>query len=801
MKAPGPDSSDKRDHGRGSRRILKRAFGGTEGPKGPRPVAPKEPAAKAPVEEVDYDDPALFINRELSLLEFNRRVLAQARDRDNPLLERLRFLTICSTNLDEFFEIRAAGLQRREQYQLSQPGADRMSVDEALRRVSETAHELVSEQYRVLNEELLPELESEGIRILKRSEWSREQAEWIRELFESAVLPVLTPVGLDPSHPFPRVLNKGLSFIVSVEGEDAFGRSSGYAIVQVPRSLPRLSRIRSEGSGPDELVLLSSIIHAHVEELFPGMVVSGCYQFRLTRDSELWVDEEEVDNLLQALEGELPGRRFGESVRLEVDANCSEEISRFLLKQVGLHTRDLYRVEGLVNLYRLSAVYGMVDRPELKFPPFNPGLPAAFRKSKSVFEVLRRQDVLLHHPYESFAPVIQFMEQAAADPDVLAIKQTVYRTDAESPLVESLIRAARAGKEVTAVIELRARFDEAANIALATRLEEAGANVVYGVVGYKTHAKLILVVRREDGGLKRYVHMGTGNYHSGTAKAYTDFGLLTSHPDVGEDAHRIFMQLTGLGEASDLKVLLQAPFTLQSTLTKLIEDEIRAAEAGRPAWIVAKMNSLSEPGIIRTLYRASRAGVRIDLIVRGICCLRPGVPGYSENIRVRSIVGRFLEHPRVFYFFAEGEEKVYCSSADFMSRNFFRRIETAFPILEPELKRRVIQETLELYLADNHQAWSLQSDGSYVRLEAGTEEPRPAQRALMAHLGDLSRDQSDSGLPLQGHLFIHIGPGQRVGVEPPLREDDFQALRLRQELDRSESTGTPPPVQPDSQAQ
>lgn len=680
----------------------------------------------------------LFINRELSLLEFNRRVLAQAQDTDTPLLERLRFLTICSTNLDEFFEIRVAGVKQQLTFKVNAPTPDGLSPQDISKLISDTSHALVEHQYRVLNEELLPALEREGIFISRRDSFTEgPRAEWLKSYFLREVMPVLTPVGLDPAHPFPRVLNKSLNFAITVEGSDAFGRDADYAVVQAPRSLPRVVRVPAEiARGPHDFALLSSIIHENVGELFPGMKVTGCYQFRLTRNSELWVEEEEVDDLLHALEGELTRRNWGDSVRLELADNCPPEIRTFLQEQFNLNVEDVYQVNGPVNLYRLARVYDLVDRADLKFPTFVPSTPRALSYSTDMFEVLRRGDVLLHHPYESFTPVLELLRQAAKDPDVLAIKQTLYRTGNDSPIVDALINAARAGKEVTAVVELRARFDEAANIDLATRLQNAGANVLYGIVGYKAHAKMLHIVRREAKGLRYYTHLGTGNYHAKTARAYTDFGYLTASNAIGEDVHKIFLQLTGLGKVTKLKKLLQSPFTLSQSLLQLIDAEIEHAKAGRPARIAAKLNSLSEPGIISALYKASQAGVQIDLLVRGVCGLRPGIPGVSDNIRVRSIVGRFLEHSRVYYFNAGGEEIVYCSSADWMNRNFFRRVECAFPIEDPVLKRRVYDEAIGRSLEDNAQAWNLRSDGTYERCKNDGKSTAAVQVSLLAQLSD-----------------------------------------------------------------
>jgi polyphosphate kinase len=678
----------------------------------------------------------LFLNRELAQLAFNQRVLAQAEDAATPLLERLRFLCIVSSNLDEFFEIRVAGLKQQVAHG-GIPGPDGMSAAEVLRAVSREAHALIQRQYRLLNEDILPALAGEGIRFLRRTHWNEVQRKWVRDYFFEHVMPVLTPIGLDPAHPFPRVLNKALNFAVELEGRDAFGRSSGTAIVQAPRVLPRVIRMPREIAGCDYgFVFLSSILHAHVGELFAGMTVKGCYQFRVTRNSDLFVDEEEVTNLREALQGELSHRQFGEAVRLEVADNCPEPMARFLLREFHLEDEDLYQVHGPVNLVRLMQVPDWVDRPDLKFPPFAPGLPAALSGSKGadLFAVIRRGDVLLHHPFQSFNPVIEFVQQAARDPDVLSIRQTVYRTGTDSEIMEALIEAAQRGKEVTVVVELLARFDEQANINWAEKLEEAGAHVVYGVVGYKTHAKMALVVRREGGRLRRYAHLGTGNYHPRTTKLYTDMGLLTAHEGLCADVAQVFVQLTGLGRAGNLCHLWQAPFTLHTRLLEAIAREAEHARLGRRARIVAKMNALVEPQVIHALYEASRAGVEIDLIVRGVCALRPGLAGVSERIRVRSVVGRFLEHTRIFWFRNDGADDVYLSSADWMHRNLFRRIEVAFPVLDARLKRRVIREGLLPYLKDNLQAWEMQPDGNYVRLQPGRRKPYSAQGALLARL-------------------------------------------------------------------
>jgi polyphosphate kinase len=676
-----------------------------------------------------------FLNREIALLEFQRRVLAQAEDPAVPLLERLRFLCIVSSNLDEFFEIRVSGL--KEQIKMNLPGADPdgKSPREVFQAISRFAHELVQRQYQLLNETILPELEREGIKFLRRSEFTEAQGAWVRDYFFREMMPVLTPIGLDPAHPFPRVFNKSLNFAVELEGRDAFGRDARIAIVQAPRILPRIIKLPAEiSAGPaTTFVFLTSILHEHVKELFAGMSVLGCYQFRATRNSELFVDEEDIKSLRSALQGELPQRHFGDAVRLEVADDCPPQMAEFLLQQFNLGLDDLYQVNGPVNLVRLMQVPSEVDREDLLYPPFRPGFPAALAKRVDMLEAIRAGDILLHHPYQSFAPVVRFLQEAAADPNVVAIKQTVYRTGTDSVLMESMIDAARNGKEVTAVVELKARFDEEANINWAARLEEVGAHVVYGVVGHKTHAKMLMVVRREEGKLRRYIHLGTGNYHPRTARTYTDFGLFTCDDAICADVNQVFNQLTSLGKAGRLTHLWQSPFTLHQRVVEAIRREAQLAREGKQGRIIAKMNALLEPDTIEALYDASQAGVKIDLIVRGVCALRPGIEGLSENIKVRSVVGRFLEHHRVFHFRADGEEIVYLSSADWMDRNFFRRIELAFPVLDKKLKARVIREGLQAYLADNVQAWEMEPDGTYVRKQP-VKSRHSAQEELLETL-------------------------------------------------------------------
>jgi len=686
----------------------------------------------------DLDSREYYLNRDLSMLEFNRRVFEMACDTNVPLLERLRFLCIYTSNMDEYFEVRVAIQKHRLAVGSLGTAADGMTATDILLSVRERVEHLVEEQYRLLNEDLLPALKNEGIRILRRSDWSEAQTEWIRKFFKRELLPVLTPIGLDLAHPFPRIHNKILNFIVALEGKDAFGRESEYAIVQAPRSISRVIRLPGDISDSEHsYVFLSSIIHAHVGDFFPGMAVKACHQFRISRNSELIVDEEEVEDLKQAITGELLERRFSAPVRLEVSNKCPAKLYGFLLHQFGLQETDLYRVDGPVNLYRMAAVYDGVDRPDLKFPPFEPGIPARLQvEDQDIFSTIQEGDILLHHPYQSFNPVVELIHQAASDANVLVIKQTMYRVVPDSPMVDALIRAARANKEVVAVIELMARFNEEDNIAMASRLSAAGVQVVYGVVGYKTHGKMLMIVRREGRKLRRYVHLGTGNYHTFTSRFYTDFGLISCDPELGEDVHKLFQQLTGLGKAIRLKAMLSGPFTLHKGLMERIEHEAELARNGKLGRIRAKMNGLEEQDIIKALYRASQAGVKIDLVVRGICCLRPGIEGVSDNIRVRSVLGRFLEHSRIFCFDNDGDPEVFCASADWMGRNLLRRVETCFPIRDHALRREVIAQGLSPYLSDNVGTWQLKADGSYQRIKARGQE-KSAQLVLMQKLGTL----------------------------------------------------------------
>ncbi|MDD4965095.1 MAG: polyphosphate kinase 1 [Gallionella sp.] len=696
-----------------------------------------------------------FLNRELGQLEFNQRVLAQAADVSIPLLERLKYLCIVSSNLDEFFEIRVAGLKEKIKLDSHATDADGMTAPQTFKVVCERAHTLIEQQYQLFNNDITPALAKQGVKFLRRTHWNEAQRAWVKAFFFREVMPVLTPIGLDPSHPFPRVLNKSLNFAVELQGKDAFGRNSARAIVQAPRVLPRTIAMPPDISGcPHGFVFLSSILHAHVDELFAGMEVLGCFQFRVTRNSNLFVDDEEVKNLRLSLQGELPQRNFGDAVRLEIADDCSPQIEAMLRKEFNLSDADIYRVHGPVNLVRLMQIPSLVERDDLKFPSFVPNVPSMLqKKGADMFKAIRKGDILLHHPFQSFKPVIDFIQQAANDPEVVAIKQTVYRTGVDSALMEALIAAASHGKEVTVVVELLARFDEEANINWANKLEEVGAHVVYGVVGHKTHAKMLMVVRREEGKLRRYVHLGTGNYHPRTARLYTDFGLFTCHEGICADVNEVFSQLTSLGKVRTLNHLWQSPFSLHTQVLQAIRNEMALAKAGKRGHIIAKMNALLEPETINALYEASQAGVKIELVVRGVCALRPGVAGLSENIQVRSIIGQFLEHSRIFYFRNELKHDVYLASADWMDRNFFRRIEVCFPVLDKKLKSRVLEEGLKVYLRDNCQAWEMDGEGAYKRKISRRAELVCAQRQLLETLSKrhaevvIAKENAPSELP------------------------------------------------------
>jgi len=678
------------------------------------PSSESHPSSKPqPEQAIDLNDSQYFENRELSYIKFNLRVLHQAKNPEHPLLERLMFLLIFSSNLDEFFEIRMSGLRKQLDFGRQRPGPDGKYPEQVLDIIHDQVREALEEQYRILNADLLPSLAKENIHFLYRHEWNDELIKWTENYFHDQVVPVVSPLGLDPAHPFPRLVNKSLNFILSLNGKDAFGRESGLAIVPAPRSLPRLIKVPSKimPTG-DNFIFLSSVIHAHVDQFFPGMTVTECHQFRVTRNSDLEMSNVEVEDVASALQGELHSRRFGAATKLEVGKGCPENLTNFLLQRFDLKEDALFRLDGPVNLQRLMALNGMINRPDLKFPIFSPGLPPALEVGNDIFYAVDREDQLLHHPFQSFLPIIDWLRQAAKDPTVLSIKQTLYRTNESSELVEALAEAARNGKEVTVVIELRARFDEKENMNFASILQEAGAVVVYGVMGYKTHAKMLLIVRRVGDKLKRYAHLGTGNYHRKNSLLYTDYGLLTADKTICADVHKVFQQITGMGKKIHPKLLIHAPFNLRKSIIRMIDAEKEAAIAGQPARVIAKINSLTDPDVIKALYGASMAGVKVDLIVRGICCLKPGMPTVSENIRVVSVVGRFLEHSRVYYFL-NSPNQVYCSSADWMERNLSHRIEVCFPILKKKWATRIVAE-MEMYLEDQAQSWEMQADGEYI---------------------------------------------------------------------------------------
>jgi len=707
---------------------------------GPMTLLPGQTAAAAfqlPASPTDALHPAAavtFLDRDHSILAFNERVLDWARRPEVPLLERLRYLCIVSSNLDEFFEIRAA-----PHLQAMQNGERKGAYTIAsFERLAAAAHRLVELQYRVYNEELMPALRRRRIAIVSHNDRTPEQRRWVQEYFEREVRPLLVPVGLDPAHPFPQVANKSLNFIVRVTGKDAFGRENEIAIVKVPRVLPRVIRMPAKVCGGRTLfVLLSSVIRARLESLFPGRAVTEFSQFRVTRHSDLAVDEEEVRDLRTALRAGLEHRPYAEAVRLEVSAGCSESLSNFLVQQFRLPPQALYRVRGPVNLVRLQQLIGMVDAPRLLFPPYRPAWPPALPATPAFFDTLRQRDVLLHLPFESFEPVLAFLREAVNDPDVLAIKQTIYRTGPDSTLMELLREAVLRGKEVTAVVELKARFDEEANINWTEKLESIGAQVVYGVVGLKTHAKMLLVTRREGKVLRHYAHLSTGNYNPNTARLYTDIGYFTADPQLTEDVEQLFVHLASQSRLPRLHRLWIAPFQLQRRLIEKVDLVGEAAQRGMPARIVLKMNALTDEPLMLALVRAAQRGAKIDLVVRGACMLPAGVPGATENIRVRSVIGRFLEHSRIFYFRQGEQEDVYLSSADWMNRNMLRRVELAWPVTDPALRQRLVDECLVPYLHDGRDAWDLRPDGSYVRVRAhAPSKGHGAQSALMAlHAG------------------------------------------------------------------
>ncbi len=692
---------------------------------------------------VPLPTPARFqlLDRDQSILAFGERVLDWARRPDVPLLERVRYVCIVSSNLDEFFEVRAAA------HMSAQLSGDKKGAytDASFAALAARTHALVDEQYRIYNQELLPAMEKRGIKVLSHSERNANQRRWVREYFLREVQPLLVPVGLDPAHPFPQVANKTLTFIVRLTGRDAFGRENEVAIVKVPRFLPRFLQIPApRGSKQHHFVSISSLIRTHLVDLFPGRQVTEFSQFRVTRHSDLAVDEDEVKNLRTALRKGLQHRHYGQAVRLEVSAGCSDFLSDFLLQQFGLPLQALYRVPGPVNLVRLNQLIDLVDAPAMRFEHHGAGWPSQLTVGQSFFERLQKGDVLIHQPYESFDAVLAFLREAVEDPNVLAIKQTIYRTGARSELMDLLREAVRRGKEVTAVVELKARFDEEANINYAERLESVGAQVVYGVVGLKTHAKMMLITRREEGKLVRYAHMSTGNYNPGTARLYTDISHLTADETLTADVEHLFLHLASQNRLPRMNKALTAPFHLHKAMLERMEGAARAALAGQRARIVLKMNALTDEVLVRALVHASQCGVQVDVIVRGACILPPGLPGVSENIRIRSVIGRFLEHSRVFHFQIGDDDQLWLSSADWMNRNMLRRVELAWPVTDPQLKQRVIHECLDMYLADTADAWLLQSDGSYQRVVAegvakGKRKPGAAAAAQSALMNRYAR--------------------------------------------------------------
>jgi len=713
-------------------------------------------ASKAPT----LNDPALYSNRELSWLEFNQRVLEEAEDSTNPLLERVKFLCIVSSNLDEFFEIRVAGLRQQRESKVSQAGPDGMSPNEQLVAVSQRVRKMVDDQYRLWNETLVPGLEEQNIFFLPYEDLSDDEKKYYTDYFEKSVYPVLTPLAVDPVHPFPQLLNKSLNVAVELEGDEL---STHLAVVQVPRILPRLLPYRAGERGTYRYIFIGNLIQAHVGSLFHGIRVKGAYQFRVTRNSDLYLDEEEAENMLKTIEIELRKRNRGAAVRLEVQKECPGHVSDQLLQTFGLDGDDLYAVDGPINFSRLMPVVAGVDRPDLKYKPFVPVVVTGSGDGEDIFTQVRRKPMLLHHPYDSFQTVLDFIEQAAEDPSVLAIKQTLYRTSGDSPIIASLAQAAESGKQVTVVIELKARFDEAANIKWAHTLQEAGVHVVYGIVGLKTHAKLALVVRKEEDGIRRYLHLGTGNYHPSTARLYTDLSLLTCDPVITNDCAELFNWLTGVSVFPELAKIKAAPKKLHEFVLDMIEREIDHAKAGKPAAIFAKLNSLVDTEVIEALYKASQTGVKIRLLVRGICCLRANVPGVSDNITLRSIVGRFLEHSRIYRFENAGRPELYLASADWMPRNFFRRVESCFPVEDPD-HRAQLDEIINIYWAENVKAREQTSDLTYAKKKPDGQ-PVDAQALFLERLTKRKRPE----IEVKPVVVMKSSPKKEVsgGVDQP----------------------------------
>lgn len=684
-----------------------------------------------------------MLDREIGLIQFYKRIIANAHDKKIPLLERLNYICIVSRNCDELFEIRIARLLKLNKENSHKLLPDGLTPKAALALIRNHIDNLYKEIYDLYNNEIIPQLKRQHIYIADNKNLTANELKWSKDYFIEALKPVLTPIGIDPAHPFPKIPNKNLHFAVSLDGIDQFGRESKIAIVEAPRILPRVIKIPADiALKPNTFILLQDIIKLHIGDFFHGLTVIGCYPFRVTRATDLSLTAN-IKNLRFAVTQEINKRRYAECSRLELDIHDetpNQDFINILLKQFNLTLQDMYLVPGPVNLSRLGEIAEMVERPELRFPKFVPGTPQELTKTPNIFEAMSKSDILIHTPYQAFDPVLELTERAIHDPDVLAIKMTVYRTGQDSKLVQNLIKAAHAGKQVTASIELFARYDEEINVGLSTQLEEAGAHVVYGVMRYKVHAKMLLVVRKEGKILKEYAHLGTGNYHQTTAQTYTDFNLLTTNPKITKDVDNLFAQITGIGQAATLNILYQSPFTLFDMLIFRIKEETNIALNGKPAQIIAKMNSLLEPQIIEHLYTASKAGVKIQLIVRGACALIPKVSGVSDNIEVISIVGRFLEHHRVFYFYNSGAEDVYISSADWMDRNFFRRVETCIPILDNKVKTRIIEEGLKVYINDNVDSWVMDSSGNYTKKDnnnSHTSPKRSAQQILIQKLGKM----------------------------------------------------------------
>lgn len=687
-----------------------------------------------------------YFNRELSWLAFNRRVLEQAHDTRFPLLERLRFLSFVSSNLDEFFEIRVAGLIQQVEANITKPSIDGLGPKEQLRRVHAVASSLVADQYACWHHEMVPGLAAEGIPFKLKEDLTRRERNWLKRYFEEEVQPVLTPLAIDPAHPFPQFGNKSLNILLWIDDPDTSDVEKMLAFIPVPRILPRVVRVPGTKRAPASYIFLSDVLKLFARELFPGYKILSAHAFRITRNSDLYIDEEEVENLLQTIEEELYNLRKGAAVRLEIEHDAPDALLDELLDAIRLPKQHVFRINGPINLMRLMSVYDLIDRPDLKFPPFMPHLPAAFRQyppETFIYDLVRQEDYLLHHPYDSFEPVVDFVRHAATDPRVLAVKITLYRTSSDSPIVKALIDAAHAGKQVTVLIELKARFDEANNINWAKLMEEAGIHVVYGFVGLKTHCKCCLVVRREENGIRRYAHIGTGNYHSKTARLYTDLSMLTSRTELCDEIAEVFNTLTGFAKSPQFHRLLVAPYTLHRRMNEFILREARNARKGLKARIIVKCNSLVDKETIDNLYTASRAGVQIEMYIRGICAVVPGVKGMSENIKVRSLLGRYLEHSRIYYFENTAGERpdIWIGSADWMARNFYRRIEVIFPVEQDSLRQRILHEIVEPYARDNLAAKQLMANGAYRRVPtARTEEPFSVQEYFISQAEALAKE-------------------------------------------------------------